>query len=490
MQEQHTPEKIRRVANLLGDLFQEYYVQPENRGVVAHRSKQELVNAVRERAPREGKDLEAVLREFKEKVMDVSVKTWHPLFFNQMSAGACLSAVVGDALSSMINATMATWEMSPAGTLIERTVAEWMARILGMPEGSGGIVLPGGSMANLLALTVARNRRLGMDVAKKGLACLDRDVAIMSSEASHYSIANAANLLGIGMDRVIKVGTNHRNEMLFEDFKHQFERAQREGIRVFAAVVTLGSTVTGGYDPLESIARFCRDRDIHVHVDAAFGGGLALSSQRDTYFAGVEYADTIIWDVHKWLYAPLTGTVLLAPNPGIFKQVFSTNANYIFHPQQEALDFADDLGQHTLLCGKRLDTLATWFLFKTLGENHLRDVVESRVQLGHDFYRLLERDADFEPSYEPISPLQCFRFRPKTLIDAEPAYSDGLHRWVREQVKIRNVAMFNITKFKGADHFRLVLINPLTSAQHLRDVLEKTRAICREYLHLHPMFAT
>jgi glutamate/tyrosine decarboxylase-like PLP-dependent enzyme len=409
------------------------------------------------------------------------------MFLNQMFPGACLPAAVADFLASMMNPTLATWEMSPAATLIERSAAQWMARMIGMKSGSSGIFLPGGSLSNLMALTVARNIRLGPDVRSKGLSRLDVRGAIICSAACHYSVANAANLLGIGADQVITVEVNERNEMLASDLVEKLAWCDRSGLYPFAVVATMGITVTGGFDPLADIVDICRDRDIHIHVDAAFGGGISLAEEGRHIFAGIEAAHTVIWDTHKWLHTPLASTVLLTPDEGILKHVFSSNAHYLYHPQHEEIDVADDLGQYTILCGKRFDALRIWLLFKAYGERYFRDIAEGRMNLMRSAAAMIEQDDEFQLSYQPKSPLICFRYLPESLGDCDPEYLDRLHRDVREQAKRRGIAFFNMARLQNRIHFRMVLVNPLTEPNHIRILLEEARALSRAHLAEHPL---
>lgn len=489
MERYHTPDAIAKISAMTQDILINYYSQPEKDTVVPFHPKAVLLEEFRETAPPEqGSGLEATLDFFKNEILPKSIKTWHPLYMNQMFAGVSLPGALGDMFASMMNPTLATWEMSPVATIMERNVSEWLAQLLGMKEGSAGIFLPGGSLSNLLALTVARNQKLTPQGKYDGLFGQQQG-AIVCSDASHYSIANAAHLLGIGVNNVIKVKTNHRNEMCPEDLKLKLADCDQRGVKPFAVVVTLGLTVTGGYDPMREIVEICKPRDMHIHVDAAWGGGIALTDDAAKHLSCIRDADTVIWDCHKWFHAPLTCTALLVPNVAILKHTFNTGADYLFHPQEEDIPEVDDLGQYTILCGKRFDALKVWMLFNTYGTQHFRDLANSRQELSRDFYQMLVDDADFVPSYEPVSPIQCFQFRPATLADAPQAYLDRLHRWVREVSKKRGIAMYNITKLKGEDHFRMILVNPLTTLEHMRQLLEQIRGLAHEFMEAEPFQA-
>ena len=488
MHQYHSPDQIASVTDRIHNILVDYYAEPEKKPVIQSISKAEAVKRFNEpNPPKNGIGLEAALNLFTKEVLPVSIKTWHPRFLNQMFGGTSLPGVVGEMLASMMNPTLATWEMAPAATIIERNITQWLSKIMGMPEGSSGILLPGGSISNLLALTVARNTRLGPDVATKGVAGIEQRGAIICSDSAHYSITNAGNMLGIGSDQVIKVSTNDRGEMLIEDLHAKLEECERRNLKPFVIVATMGITVSGGFDPLSEIVPICRERDIHLHVDAAFGGCMAATSKGRDIFSGVEYADSVIWDAHKWMHVPLTCTALMVPDAGLLKHVFESNADYLYHPQEEEVDLTDDLGQYSILCGKRFDGLCLWMLFKTFGEDYFLKMAESRLNLLNELRVIFQEDPELSLSYDPISPLICFQFNSPELAGSDAAYRDKLHRWIREESKRRNSAMYNVTVFKGTVHFRCVLINQLTTADHMRELMAEIRSLGHEFMQRFPM---
>ncbi len=483
MDNYHVAEKFDKIGSSLLDLLKEYYGDPGSKPVIQYKSKSDIIaDYHRETAPDDGRPLEDVIESFKKDILPYSVHTWHPYFLNQMFAGSSFPAIIGDLLASMMNPTLATWEMSPIATLIEQNTAQWMAQIIGMPKGSSGIFLPGGSLSNLLALTIARNRVLDPNIRDCGLSD-ERRGAIICSEASHYSVAGAANLLGIGLNQVKKVKVNRRQEMDVDHLQETIQQCRDESLKPFVVVATTGITVTGGFDPLGEIADLLKDEDIHLHVDAAFGGGMALTDQREHLFGGIHRANSLTWDAHKWMHTPLTCSVLLVPDPEILEKTFSQKADYLFHPQQEKL--LDDLGKSTLLCGKRFDALKIWLLWNTYGTSHFREVANERVDLMRQINQIIKADPDFVSDYEMVSPILCFTYQ-NSLIQQlkEPErtlYSNRMHRYVRESIKHSGRALFNITKLNGKDQFRMVLINPLTDLSHVRVLLEDIRSQCQAY---------
>ena len=482
MKHDSSQNSIRKIHHILADILTDYYQGASSEKVLDYHERDQLVGEFyRESPPAEGIGLAETLAEFRNGILAKSVKTWHPLFMNQMFPGASYPAVLGDCLTSLMNTTLATWEVAPVATIIERNVSEWMAGVLGLPEGGSGIFLPGSSLANLVALTVARNQRLGDRLRQTGLYGR-APAAIVCSQNSHYSIANAANILGIGENHLMRVRTNDCNEMLVDDLVRKVREATAQGIRPFAVVATAGSTVTGCMDPISDIADVCERFDMHLHVDAAFGGAMTFVPEGKKRLHGIERADSVCWDAHKSLHAPLTSTALLFPNADVLKDCFDSGANYLFHPHAGIPPETEDLGRYTPLCGKRFDALKLWILWNAYGTDYFRDFMADRVRLSERFYEMLAKDPDFQPSHKPCTPLQCFRFLPPALSAGNPDEIDRFHRAVREEIIHRGMAFFNIARLNGRDHFRTVLINPLTALDDLRRLLEDIRSIGQKYL--------
>lgn len=487
MQAYHEPNELKKVTQNLLEILNSYYHEPEKSKAIEFHSKEELIEAFYEATPPDvPSDFNTVLDEFKTQILPASVKTWHPLFMNQMFAGASFPSILGDLLASMMNPTLATWEMSPVATIIEKNVAQWMASLIGLPKGSWGIFLPGGSLSNLLALTVARNHVLGIETREKGIEASSKPTLICS-KASHYSVANAANILGIGTDNLILIDTLPNGSMDIRDLEAQLERCDQDGRRPFAIVATMGLTVTGCFDPLADIVRICKPRGIHVHVDAAFGGGMAMTEYGKTLFQGIKEADTVTWDAHKTMHMPLTSSVLLMPDPEKLKPVFSQQASYLFHPQDP--HEIEDLGKYTPLCGKRFDALKLWLVWKTYGTSYFKDLAEDRFKLVQDFNKYIEEADDLDLDYKSQSPIACFRWvAPAWKTQSRTDYastSNALHRHIREAMKQSGNAFFNITNVNGLDQFRMILINPLTELEPLIDLVQSIRKMANDYLKEH-----
>ena len=477
-------EEAESVLELLKEILERHYRPETSRAYPDLAELESGFFQCNSRAPERGIGLSAALRRFLEGIYPASVDTWNPYFLNQCFSGVCPSALLGDALASMMNLTLATADMSLLATRMERALSSWMADLLGLPYNRWGIFLPGGALSNLFALRVARWRSLAE--FSRGDALFGERGVVLASRASHYSIRTAADFLGLGLEGFLALDTDGRGRMSCSQLRDALRRCRSEGITPVAVVATLGTTVEGAFDPLAEIISICRRYQVHLHVDASFGGIMALTSRRDEFFSGLEAADTLVWDAHKAFPVSLPCSVLFARDPSWLKVVFSSNADYLFHER-----FADtagispygnspedeDLGHYTFLCGKRFHALKLWFFWVTHGTSFLRKMAAERLELMDYVRGLLSADGDFELLSELHAPVVCFRYRFFPV-----GRGDELHIRVREEAKRRGVAFFNIARLATGECFRVVLVNHLCEKRHFLSLLDFLRDECRRYL--------
>lgn len=470
----------------LAEIFAEYYRPAADRPVLQARPNSELLQSLHLKHPPEaGAGIENTLAFFESEVLAPSVHTWNPYFLNQNFAGAAPVAVVGDFLASMMNPTLATREAAPAATIIEQDVASWMAELLGMAAGSGGILLPGGSLSNLLGLALARDSALadGEDPAQ----LFSKNPVIFASKAAHYSVRNAISLLGFPASTLTEVEVDEDGAMLPESLSEELRNAVQQGRRPLAIIATLGTTCTGAFDPLPAIVDLAQSHKTYLHVDAAFGGGMALAARRRRFFAGIEHAQSVVWDAHKCLQVPLACSALLVPDTTVLKRTFCPQAGYLFHASLDDFDI-EDLGTHTILCGKRFESLKLWFLWRSLGTKHFRAFAEDRAGLCEFVEERLAAEADFIPAHRVSAPVVCMRYEPKRLLEGGTLEvsqrGDAMHRWIRETARERGLAFFNIAEIRGRLHFRIVFNNPLFGREEFERLLAMIRGLGREYFEL------
>lgn len=320
-------------------------------------------------APREQSDVERIVKD----VLHYSVKTGHQNFHNQLFAGVDPYGLAGSWITDALNTSQYTFEVGPVFTLIEDALIKKCLKLFGFNEGDG-ILSPGGSMSNMYAMVAARFRVIP-DVKRTGLAGHAPLVAFTSEDA-HYSIKKAVHWLGIGIDNLVLVKSDSRGRMIPEELENAIEMVNRSGRKPFFVNTTAGTTVMGAFDPFNSIADICRRHNLWMHVDACLGGTATLSNQHAHLLAGVEHADSLAWNPHKTLGAPLQCSVVIFKQKGLLHECNSANADYLFQ-QDKFYDISYDTGDKSVQCGRKVDAFKIWLMFKARGANGLSELVDN-----------------------------------------------------------------------------------------------------------------
>jgi len=308
-----------------------------------------------------------------EAVLEYSVRTSHPHFMNQLYGRVDSSSVAGEWMSTVLNTNSHTFEVAPVNTLLEDAVLRKMATIVGggFAEAHDGLLVPGGSIANLYAMHLARAAadpdqvRLGANRPGAPRLCC------FTTDESHYSYLKAARLIGVGGDNLRLVPCDAQSRMDPAALDAAIVAAKAEGFTPFFCGVTAGTTVFGVFDPFGAVADVCAKHGVWCHVDAAWGGAIMLSAKhRAAYMGGVEKVDSIAWNPHKTMGAALQCSALLTRRVGFLTQVNATRAAYLFQPDKENTEL--DVGDKTIQCGRKTDAIKLWLQWKALGDEGLR----------------------------------------------------------------------------------------------------------------------
>jgi glutamate/tyrosine decarboxylase-like PLP-dependent enzyme len=312
-------------------------------------------------------------------VCDYSVRTTSPGFHNQLYGGIDASGMVGDWLATMLNTNVFTYEVAPVFTLMEHSVINKFARVLGGGFTDGecdGMMLPGGSMANMYSMHLARYK-VCPETKTGGNAAAPAPLVAFTSDESHYSYLKSANLMGLGTEQMVKVPcdeeTGAMNAIALDEMLTA-EKARGQRLPFFVGA-TAGTTVLGAFDPFRELAAVCAKHNVWLHVDGAWGGAALLSSRHNHLTDGINLADSFSCNPHKSLGAPLQTTIFMTASRhrDRLRAANSANAAYLFQPDKNYGDL--DIGDKTLQCGRKCDALKMWMMWKRLGD----DGLEKRV---------------------------------------------------------------------------------------------------------------
>lgn len=410
-----------------------------------------------------------------DKYLQYSTKTSSSNFFNQLYGGFSITGHIGEMLSSITNNSMYTYEMSPVSTLMEIELVKKMSSLVGYENG-GGIFVPGGSNGNLLAMLAARQKK-APETMKKGLFKTP-ELTLFVSKDSHYSMVKSAIQLGIGMDNVMKVDTDSEGKMLVSDLERLIKKSIGKKQKPFFVGATSGSTVRGSFDSLNDISKICEKYNLWLHVDGSWGGSALLSKTHRNLLEGAEKSDSLSWCAHKAMAQPLICTVALFKSPLILKELNSIEGtNYLFHDKSDEIN----IGEYSLQCGRRVDSLKLWLTWKYLGDNGF----EKHIDHLFDMAKYAEEKIKSSENLVLISPVSylnlCFQVKPKGLPNEKV---DEFTIAIRHKLLEKGKAMVNYAKIKNKNCIRLVTVNPDMTTEHLdtffRNVEETSILLLKE----------
>ncbi len=375
-------------------------------------------------------------------------------------------------MSAMSNQGGAVFEMGPSLAAIERAVIKRMGECVGWKDAFDGIVTNGGTLANLTALLAARNTHLKSSW-KKGLKSeKEFTPVILTSADSHYSIARAAGIIGIGTENVIKIPINEKHQVTEDALLKVIEQCKKNNQQIICIAASSCTTATGSYDDLVAIGKICSTEKIWFHVDGAHGASVLFSKKHKHLVKGIEQADSITWDAHKMLFVHSLSTILLYKNAVKSFETFQQDAPYLF--SGEKIDDAAylDAGLRTLECTRQPLAVPLWGVWSMYGPELFEDLIDTTFENAQTFYNLLKENSDFVALHEPQANIQCFRYIPDKLKAASAKEISNLQVKVKEQLLKSGKFYITSTMIDGMTALRVTLMNPLIDKPHLMELLK------------------
>ncbi len=408
--------------------------------------------------------------------LDKSVRTGHPHFHNQLYGGFNLWAFLGEILTSITSTSMATFEIAPIATLIEKTLVDKMSHLVGftpLGERGEGIMLTGGSNANMVAMMAARNTKFPQSKTKGAPANL---VAYCSKEA-HYSFAKAANILGLGSDNLISVASDKQGQMIPKELEKEIALSLEQGKTSFFVAATAGTTVKGAFDPFIQLNEICKKYDLWFHVDGAWGGSVALSKSHRQLLNGAELADSFTWDAHKLMHIPLIASFILFKKPGLLRESHDGGGNtYIFHDYENK---SYDTGPESLQCGRRVDSLKLWLSWRAIGDEGYEKIMDQHFDYAQRLTQYIKENERFNLVFEPTFLNICFQVLPKK--ESTQSHTNEFNLKLRERLLKDGKYMVNFSWDDDKPFFRLVIANPQSEYEDYIAFLDELLTIAHEW---------
>ena len=463
-------DALQEISSRMTKLVSEYMATISERPVRAENYAGKTTSAIDTELSTEGVPLEQLLAECRT-IMDLSRHNGHPRFFGYVASPSTAVGAYGDLIASALNANITCWRSGPAGTELERLVVRWLGSLIGYDAQANGLLTSGGSMANMIALMVASRRLL--NVSRQGFWNAGPPMTVYASEEVHMSIAKAADILGIGRDQVRTVACDEQQRMRVDALRESIEADLREGLRPFCVVGSAGTVNTGVVDPLAEIAKVANEFGLWFHVDGAYGAPGVLDERKKHLFAGLERADSVSLDPHKWLYVPVDAGCLLFRDDAVAKSAFSTEeADYIKthgYADEEAFAFWD----YGVELSRRFRALKVWLTLQYYGTRRLAEAISDDISLAEYLGELVSEADDFELLAPVELSICCFRYVPRPgMSDAE---LNELNERVMALVQKSGRAYVSNATVKGRFALRACITNFRTTKADIEETVEAIR---------------
>jgi L-2,4-diaminobutyrate decarboxylase len=403
----------------------------------------------------------------------------HPHYVGHQVPPPVPLAALFDTVGIATNQAMAIYEMGPWATAVERAVTDAVGERLGFERGKfAGLITSGGSIANLTGLLTARNVSLGNSWSA-GLASRMPAPVLIAQADAHYSVMRTAGILGLGTNQIVPAALDKHRRMDVDRLDETLAGLRRRGVPIVAVSAAACATPIGAFDPLVEVAEVCRRHDVWLHVDAAHGGALAFSERHRHRIAGLAEADGVVCDAHKMMFMPALCAMLFYRNQEHRLATFHQDAPYLFDPTAPYLAEYDS-GIVNLECTKRAAAFGVWGIWSLFGPQLFGDMVDVTIDLAGQLHRLLTAADDFEPLHEPECNIVAFRYLPHCLREQPPERVDQFQWQVRRAVIESGEYYLVQSRIDGRPVLRTTLMNPLTTADDLRGLLDCLRRFGRQ----------
>lgn len=461
------------------DLVVRLYGALDDARITPAKTRMEIASLFDEPFPEEPQPMDAILREVENNIFANSTLSLSPRFFGYINAGGNQAAVLGELLASAVNQICAMWHFSPSAAEVERRVIRWIAQFIGYPTEAGGCLLSGGSAGNLVGLAVARKQKAQFDAASLGMRG-GPPLTVYVSQEGHASLEKSMVLLGMGRNQLRKIAVRDDFTIDLDSLEKQVTEDRKNGYHPICVVGNAGTTNTGSVDPLDALAEFCRDQELWFHADAAYGGPAACTKAARRLFRGLDQADSVVVNPHKWLYVPAEAACILVREPRALRHTFQVVADYLREEKDAGVEGPLDFKDYGPQLHRNFRALKVWMTLKAYGARKLRAAIESNIEI----MRYLADRIDQSPDFVRLAPVPlsvvCFQYRtPDISIHGDQKYLDDLNRRLLDALEKDGRVFLSGTKINGKRVLRACSVNHRLRREDVDFLLDVIRQLGR-----------
>ncbi|HXD34120.1 MAG TPA: aminotransferase class V-fold PLP-dependent enzyme [Pyrinomonadaceae bacterium] len=471
--------ELKVLSDQVATLVLEYFARVSELRVFPETSSGATLRRIGQELPLEGLPVEKILNDCRA-IFDASRHNGHPRFFGYVASPATAPGAFADLISSALNANVTAWRSSPAATEVEQLAVRWLGSLVGFSDKAQGLLTSGGSLANLTAILMAHRCKSDGDVARAGLWNTAQRQTIYASDQIHMSIPKAADILGIGRDQVRLVPCDENFRINLDALRQRLQSDLKDGYKPICIVGSAGTVNTGAVDPLHELALIANEFDLWFHVDGAYGALAAMDETKRPLFRGIERADSLSLDAHKWLYTPMDAGCLLFRDEAKARIAFAANeADYIkVHEQTSAESFA--FWDYGVELSRRFRALKIWMTLRYFGTRKIAAAIAEDIALAQYFAQKLNAAGDFEVLAPVELSICCFRYLPRKFraagTESNAAELDEINTRIMHAVQRGGDAYLSNATVNGKFALRVCITNFRTTRADLDHTIEVIRS--------------
>jgi len=465
-------DEFRRTGHDVIDRLADYLGTVEDRRLFPDVEPATLARLFAEPLPRQGSSAQDVLAELDEKLLPYCTHVGHPGYLGLITPSPNPIGIIGDLIASALNQNPGAWTIGPSAVAMERQTVRWLTELVGWGAAAGGNLTSGGMMANFIGVKLGRDAVSGDAAQQTGVR---GEWAVYTSEERHVSVDKSVDAVGLGRDALRALPTDDHFRLRIDALEEAIASDHRKGVKPLCIVAMAGTTNNGAVDDLRALRRIADREGMWLHADAAYGGGMLLSRDSAAVLDGLDLADSITIDPHKWFFAPLDAGAILVRDATRLTASFGLAPPYL-------VDRKDGSGErynyyvHGFEQSRRFRGLKVWMSFKRYGADEIGRWIDRNVaQARHLYGRVIEGD-DFEAACAPVMSALCIRWRAPGI---EESVAGPLHADVARRIEESGRFWISTTSLKGRTWFRINPVNFRTRFEHMDELLELLRAECR-----------
>lgn len=452
----HVPQVI--------DWIQNYFDQLEDLPVKSKVQPKDIYKQIPASMPAQSESLEDMLKDLEEIILPGVTHWQHPNFHAYFPANSSVESLYAEFITSAIAAQCMIWDTSPAAAELEERMMEWLREAMAIPTTFEGVIQDTASTASLVAILTAREVATDFQSNEEGVP---NNLRIYCSSETHSSIEKGVVIAGIGRKNLKKIAVDEKMAMIPAELEKQIQEDIAAGFKPCCVIAAIGTTGTVAVDPLKEIAAICKKYEVWLHVDAAYAGSALLLPEYHWMIDGIEYADSFVFNPHKWLFTNFDCTVYFVKDVEVLLKTFEILPEYL---KTRTRGLVNDYRDWGVPLGRRFRALKLWFVMRGFGLEGIQQKLRSQLELNQYFAEEIRKSDSFELLLEPFLNFSCFRYKGEEGMSAEEL--DTVNARLLEIINDSGKLFVSHTKIKGAYVYRMVIGQTYIEKRHVDHALE------------------